>query len=295
MIENLIKGGAFDCFNRTRADMLQWYTEEYTEVVESSKKHATGQISIFDMMPELKTTVRPNHTQVKEFPKQVLYNFENEVLGLYMTGSPLDEYDEISKKFGFNFTTEEIMEYVPDDSETGEKVLPVVEKRFVTTGGILHSIRVVIGNDNKKMGFGVLEDKFSSIEVAAYGSTYEKYKTLFAEDSFVVVKGNLAESRDSYKITLREIINPHSEKEQQSVEQQPIVGNVTLWLKMDERDDEKYAQVIEVLKQYEGDIPVKFKIYGKVYSIDRRVRRCAGVQYELSMLLGEKNIVFFEK
>ena len=86
-------------------------------------------------MPELKTEVRPARQQVKELPKQVLYNFENEVLGLYMTGSPLDDYDEISKKYRFDFTTEETSPVQPEGSE--EKIYPVVAKRFVTTGGIL--------------------------------------------------------------------------------------------------------------------------------------------------------------
>lgn len=293
MIENLIKGGAFDCFRRTRADMLQWYNEEFTEVQERVKKQATGQMSIFDLEPSLKTDVATVHEQVKEFPKEVLYNFENEVLGLYMTGSPLDDYDEIAKKFAFSFNTSEVMEYVPDYSETGEKVRPEVHKRFVVTGGILRNIRVVIGNDNKKMGFAVLEDKFSTIEVAIYFPNYEKYKTLFAEDSFVVVKGSLADARDGYKITIREIINPHSETVAHTVA--APTTNVTLWLKMEERNDETFDKVLDILRQYEGDVPVKFKIEGKAFALDRRVRRCSGVEYELVNLLGAGNVVFFEK
>lgn len=296
MIENLIKGGAFDCFGRTRADMLQWYGDEYNEVQERLKKQSTGQLSIFDMMPELKTEVRPVHEQVKEFPKQVLYNFENEVLGLYMTGSPLDDYDVISKKFDFNFNTSEVMPYVPDDSETGEKVVPVVSKRSVVTGGILRNIRVVIGNENKKMGFAVLEDKFSSIEVALYSPAYDKFKTLFAEDSFVVVKGTLGESRDGYKITLREIVNPHGEVANATAQPaQPTKSNVTLWLKMDERNDEIYEKVVKILRQYTGEVPVKFRIEGKTFAVERQVRKCPGLEYELSQLLGSENVVFFEK
>ena len=292
MIENLIKGGALDCFGRTRADMLQWYNEEFTEVTERVKRQATGQLSLFDFMPELKTEVRPTRPQVKELPKQVLYNFENEVLGLYMTGSPLDDYDEISKKYRFDFTTEETSPVQPEGSE--EKIYPVVAKRFVTTGGILRGIRVVIGNDNKKMGFATLEDKYSTIEVAIYSPAYDRYKTLFAEDSFVVVKGTLGEARDGYKITLREIINPHAQKEQEEAPSLPQT-NVTLWLRMDNNDAELYEKVTRVLAQYEGDIPVKFKIEGKPFASERRVRRCGGIEYELHNLLGEENVVFFEK
>lgn len=297
MVENLIKGGAFDCFNRTRADMLQWYADELNEVVERTKKRASGQISIFDMLPELKQTASSKRAQVKEFPKQVLYNYENEVLGLYMTGSPLDDYDEIAKKFRFNFNTSETMAYVPDGSEDGEPVRPVVEKKFVTTGGILRDIRIVVGKDNNRMGFGVMEDKHDSIEVALYGATYEKYKTLFAADAFVVIKGSIAESRDGYKINVREILNPRTEKvdDAEEIYEEPKKNDVTLWLKMDERDDEKYGLIVDVLRQYEGDIPVKLKMEGKVYVLQSAVRKCSGIEYELGMILGEKNVIFFEK
>lgn len=296
MIENLIKGGAFDCFNRTRADMLQWYTEEYNDIVESSKKHATGQISIFDLSPELKTSGRQKHEMTKEFPKQIIYTFENEVLGLYMTCSPLDDYDEMSKRYAFNFTTEEIL---PEPSENDPTVLVHrrTTERNVVTGGILHGIRIVIGNDGKKMGFGTMEDKVYSVEVAIYGAIYEKYKTLFVEDSFVVLKGKLSESRDSYKITIREIIDVNGDRQTEKPAElaDRAKPNVTLWLRMDERDDATYEQVLNILRQYEGDLPVKFKIEGKPFAIERRVRRCAGVEYELSQLLGENNVVFFEK
>ncbi len=292
MIENMIKGGAFDCFGRTRADMLQWYNEEFTEVQESVKKRATGQMSIFDMLPDLKTTVRPERTQIKEFPKQVMYNFEKEVLGLYMSGSPLDDYDDINKRYLFDFNTSMVMAYVPDGSEDGELVRPEVPKRFVTTGGILHDVRIVVGKDNNRMAFGVLEDKYDSIEVSIYGSVYEKYKTLVADDAFVVVKGMLGDARDGYKINVREIINPKIETPVVAVDNK---SGVTLWLKMDERDDAAYNKIYEILAQYEGDIPVKIKLEGKAYAMSAKVRRCPGIEYELQELLGAKNVVFFEK
>lgn len=294
MVENMIKGGAFDCFGRTRADMLQWYGDEFTEVQEGRKKRASGQMSIFDMLPDLKTTVRPERTQIKEFPKQVMYNFEKEVLGLYMSGSPLDDYDEVDKQYHFDFNTSETMAYVPDGSEDGEPVRPVVAKRFVTTGGILHDVRVVVGKDNNRMAFGVLEDKYDSIEVSLYGVSYEKYKTLFADDAFIVVKGSLGEARDGYKINVREVINPKTEQKAEQTAADPQTG-VTLWLRMDSRDDDQYNSVLNALRQYEGEIPVKLKMEGKVYALETKVRRCTGIEYELQLLLGEKNVVFFEK
>ena len=145
------------------------------------------------------------------------------------------------------------------------------------------------------MGFGVLEDKYDSIEVALYGSTYERFKTLFGADAFVVVKGNLAESRDGYKINIREIINPREEHEEENTRRKKSAAKTTLYLKMDERDEEKYAKVVDLLQQYEGSIPVKIKIEGKIYVLETTVRKCSGIEYELGLILGESNVIFFEK
>ena len=297
LIENFIKGGAFDCFKRTRADMMQWYGDELNDVSERHKRHQDGQISLFDMIPDLAPSAVADRPQVKEFPKQVLYNYENEVLGLYMTGSPLDEYDEIASKFHFDFNTSETAQVEVEDEFSGETtyVRPDVAKRFVTTGGILREIRVVVGKENNRMGFAVLEDKYDSIEIALYGATYEKFKTLFAADSFVVIKGMIAESRDGYKLNVRELINPHAENKQRNEVVEAPKSNVTLWLKMDVRDDDKYSRLLEKLHDYEGDVPVKIKLENKTYLLPNKVRRCSGIEYELAEILGDKNVVFVER
>ena len=120
-----------------------------------------------------------------------------------------DDYDDYNKKLQFTFKTEEILPIkTVDDYGNETEITPVVEKRFVTAGGILHEVRIVKGKDNKLMAFGVIEDPYGSVEVGVYGDHYEKYKTIFVEDAFVVVKGNLSESRDGYKIGVREVINP---------------------------------------------------------------------------------------
>ena len=296
LVENMIKGGAFDCFGRTRADMMAWYQEELDAVLESNKRQADGQMSLFDMMPDLKLEVAPRHESVKEFSKEILYGFEKEVLGFYMSGSPLDDYEDYNKKLHFTFKTEETLPIkTVDDYGNETEIVPVVEKRFVVAGGILHEVRVVKGKDNKMMAFGVLEDPYGSIEVGIYGDQYEKYKTLFVEDAFVVVKGNLSEGREGYKIGIREVVNPKniSEKDYQQKESEP--EKPVLWLKMDVRNDDVFDKIQAILSGYAGDLVVKLKMQGKVYNLKTTVRECPGILYELEQLLGEGNAVFFTK
>ncbi len=293
MVENFIKGGAFDCFGRTRADMIAHYNIEYNESMDSLKSRATGQLSIFDLVPDVNKSSRKSHQQLPEFSKDILYNYENEVLGVYMTGSPLDEYTDISRQFRFDFTTQET-NAVAESDEEDELFRPTVNKRFVTTGGILHDIRVVVGRDNQRMAFGTLEDMWGTIEVSVFGAVYEKCKEMLAEDAFLVVRGNVTDAREGYKINVRELINPHSEDAMKN-RPAPPEHNIVLWLKMDERDDEKYSRVLETLLRYEGEIPVRIKIEGKPYRMDTCVRNCPGIVYELGGILGDSNVIFFEK
>ena len=254
MIENFIKGGAFGLFRQNASGYAAMVRRRTKRRFRPKQNALDGTNLDIRYDAELKTTSRPQHEQVKEFPKQVLYNYENEVLGLYMTGSPLDDYDDIAERYNFDFNTGETMAYVPDGSEDGEKVIRS-KKRYVTTGGILRDIRIVVGKDNNRMGFGVLEDKYDSIEVALYGTTYERFKTLFGADAFVVVKGNLAESRDGYKINIREIINPREEHEEENTRRKKSAAKTTLYLKWMNATKKKYAKVVDLLQQYEGSIP----------------------------------------
>jgi DNA polymerase-3 subunit alpha len=299
MIENLIKGGAFDCFGRTRADMMQWHATEYEQVSDSVKKRESGQISLFDLAPELKTQEDNNHTMVKEWASAVKFGFEKEVLGFYMSGSPLDDFDMYHKKYSFNFDTRELPTESSETEEEGSVFVMTdsvtVNKRAVTAGGILREVRVVKGREGGMMGFAKLEDKYGLVEVAAYGSVFEKYKTLFAEDAFLIIKGQLTDGRDNYKINIREIINPQANATPEQPAKITNPDQPALCLKMEHHDDVKYGEVMAVIRQYKGDLAVKLKIAGKLYQVPETVRECNGIQYELSALLGEENVLFYTK
>lgn len=214
--------------------------------------------------------------------------YEKEALGLYMSGSPLDEYDQLVSRFKLDFSTSET---APVEEEiNGETVLtvPRVNLRPVTAAGIIHDIRVVKSKDNHMMAFGVLEDKFNTIEVALYG--YDKYKTLFVEDALVVVKGMLAESRDAYKINIREVIDPKTSVKKETVEKEE--SQTMLCLNMPVKDQDKLDRICQVICDYSGDLDVYIKMEGKRFRLGGKVRQCNGIKYELDRILGEGNVVF---
>lgn len=297
LIENLIKGGAFDCFGRTRADMLQKYDMVLTSVMEIAKKKLSGQTSIFDTFNDDNFDTYSNSPVIAEYSKEILYSNEKEVLGLYMSGSPLDDYDKYNKMYKFDFDTS-MLPQVSDEEDEGvvfAMATNKLERRKCTAGGILHDLRVMTGKDNNKMAFGVLEDKFDTIEVAMYGRSYEDNKALFAEDAFLIVKGTITESRDSYKINISKLINPKSDKEliaQNELEETTVT---TLWIKLASKDADLFDKATAIIQQYEGNCSVMALIEGKPYALKSKVRQCNGVEYELAQLLGASNVKFVTK
>ena len=294
LIENLIKAGAFDCFGRTRADMLNTYGESLTPIVDSAKNRASGQLSLFDMMPELNfTTVRKNN--IAEFEKQQLYAYEKEALGFYFSGSPLDDYDKHNKTYSFNFDTS-LLPSEDDDDHDQDFETPLLAKRFVTCGGLLREVRHLKSKEGKSLCFAQLEDKWGMVELGMFEPSLSKFKHLIAEDTFVVLRGMLNPTTGGYRINVREIVDLQKpvdvvqETQQEVVQEEPTT---TLWLKM-EKDDELFQRVVEVLKDYPGKLSVNIKINGRAYKLGEKVRRCIGIENELKSLLGDQNVVFFQ-
>ncbi len=298
MIENFIKGGALDCFGRTRADMLQKFDIVLGRVVELAKKKDTGQFSIFDMdgvVDDVDTY--SNSPCVPEMPIENIYIAEKEVLGLYMSGSPLDNYDKLNAKYHFDFDTSQLP--TPSEDTDDDQYLmdlaqaPKLTGKRVTLGGILHDVRVMTSRNNQKMAFGVLEDNFGSIEVGLYGGSYDKCSKLFVEDNFVIVRGRVQDSNTGgYKITVDQMIDTDSEvKESHTVQ---TATTTKLALRMDIKDNHKYDQMLAILEQYPGTIEVVFKLEGRYYTLSTRVRQCRAITMELEAVLGEGCVAFFQ-
>ncbi len=300
MVENFIKAGALDCFGRTRADMLQKYDIVLGRVIELAKKKDTGQISIFDLDGVVDNVDTYSDSPcVSEMPVKNMYIFEKEVLGLYMSGSPLDDYDKYNSKYHFDFSTEHLPK--PAEDIEDEQYLidlaqaPSIAGKRVIMGGILHEIRTVMGRNNNKMSFAVLEDNYGSIEVALYGGSYDKCAKLFVEDNFVIIRGRVQDNNDGgYKITVDQMVATDSEVHHTDSNAPQQSGSTKLALLMNVKDQHKYDKMLTVLEQFPGTIEVVIKLEGRYYTLSTRVRKCRAIVLELEAILGSEAVAFFE-
>ena len=194
-VENLIKAGALDCFGASRRQLLMVYTRVMDEAASEKKNSISGQMSLFDLMgDEEKEEYSVRLPDVEEFDKDQLLAFEKEVMGIYVSGHPLEKYEKLWKKRITNVTTDfEI------DEETG--CPKVTDGARVTVGGLVSGKTVKYTRNNQMMAFLTLEDLVGTVEVVVFPRPYEKYRSIMEEDSRLFIEGRVsAEDEKASKV-----------------------------------------------------------------------------------------------
>ncbi len=286
-VESMIKAGVFDSFGAYRSQLMATY-EKMMEIAAADKKHKeSGQFSLFDLMGGENKTVKVPLPKIDEYDSKHKFDLEKEVLGLYVTGHPLDAYADKMKGFSFNTGMLNVAES-EDEEEYGSYDLSELNDKKVSAGGILYDVQKRITKSNTTMVTAKLEDLYGSVELVVIPRLYEKLRDKLVNDSMVTVKGTLVvENGRPPKIKVDSL----SELVFQEV-QQPK-KKTTLYLKFEDKN--KYDEVYSVLESYAGDIPVVAVIGGKPFSAGISVRNCKALFFELYDLLGEPNVKLVER
>ena len=200
-IENLIKAGACDGLDGTRKQMTMVSASIVDQVVHQKKSTMSGQMSLFDLVSEEdKKDFEVQYPDVGEFPKEMLLGFEKEVLGIYLSGHPLEEYLEKIKKNA----TVNAMDFVREE-ETGN--IKVMDNAHVVIGGMIAGKTVKFTRNNKAMAFLTIEDLTGSVEVIVFPKDYERFSSFLNEDEKVFVVGHATvEDEQNGKIICERIV-----------------------------------------------------------------------------------------
>lgn len=189
-IENLIKAGALDTVAGNRRQKLMVYAEIVNSVNQEKKNAMTGQMSLFDLISdEEKEAYEIQMPKVEEYSKEELLSFEKEVLGVYISGHPLEEYEERWKK---NITARTIDFQIDEElgtSKAGDGEIAVI-------GGIITNKTVKYTRNNKVMAFLTIEDLVGTVEVVVFPNDYEKNVQKMEEDSKVFIRGKVQGDAD---------------------------------------------------------------------------------------------------
>ncbi len=185
VVENLIKAGALDSLGGTRQQYILAYAGIMDSVAQSQKTMMTGQMSLFDLVDEdQKANFQAKLPDVGEYPKELLLSFEKDVLGIYVSGHPLEEYEERWRK---NITA--VTSDFQLDEETNQT--RVRDGQQVVLGGMITGKTVKYTKNNRVMAFLQLEDLLGAVEVVVFPNVYEKNTELLSEDAKVFVSGHV--------------------------------------------------------------------------------------------------------
>lgn len=189
-IENFIKAGALDGLEGNRRQKMMIYGSLLDALNQEKKTTMAGQMTLFDIAPEEdKAEYEIKLPDVEEYDKEVLLGFEKEVLGIYISGHPLEEYMERLKKNTNAVTTDFIL-----DEETG--TLKVSDGAKVCIGGMITDKVIKYTKNNKAMAFITLEDLVGTVEIIIFPKDYERYAKYLENDAKVFVEGRVTAEED---------------------------------------------------------------------------------------------------
>ena len=189
-IESFIKAGALDSLGGTRRQLMMAYAQVMDSVAQERKSSISGQMSLFDLMgEEEKQEYSIQLPDVGEFDKGQLLAFEKEVLGIYVSGHPLEEYESVWRKNISALSSDFAL-----DEELGQPKIQDGIKAVI--GGVVESKTVKYTKTNKTMAFFLLEDLVGTVEVVVFPRDYEKYHQLIKEDARLFVQGRVSGEDD---------------------------------------------------------------------------------------------------
>ena len=246
------------------------------------------QFDIFSSILKIPQTIKVTYPNVNEYELKTKLAYEKSVIGVYVSGHPLSNYEEQLRKY--LFSTAKLMSKTED--ENGDVVYTdVSDGMTVACGGIITEMRKINTKSGQVMCAVTIEDLYGTIEAVLFPKVYQKFSSVVEVDNVVTINGKL-QIRDGHEPSLMiENIAPlvSAEKTETKVEvkKQYLAINAS---GLDSLDD-----LLEILSGYPGDITVYIKRDGKTYKLSEKIRHCRGLISELEGILNEEDIIFIEK
>ncbi len=200
-VESLIKCGAFDIFEIYRSRLIANYEKILERVSQKRKSLISGQLSLFDVAQTPDETATIEWPQMAEYDSKLLLSMEKEMLGLYISGHPLDE---------FSASIKELVTVYSYDFEVSEEVASsenrLTDGVFVRIAGVVTDIKSISTKKNRMMAFVTVEDLYGQMEVIVFPNIYERFASLLANESQIIVEGKISVKEDEQPKILAEKI-----------------------------------------------------------------------------------------
>ena len=306
-IESFILAGAFDSFGYNRHQMMMVYPAVLEQTAKEKKNAMSGQMSLMDFLgEEEKTEFQVRYPDVEEYPKDELLAKEKEILGIYVSGHPLEDDLDIIEEYTTAKSTAFLADTEEDENAGTEMEFEerecVVDKSSYTIGGLLTEITKKTTRNGDEMAFLTVEDLYGSVEVVVFARDYRQNKDRFVKDAKVLIKGNASVDERGGKLLFSKMTTFDE------IRQERIAAGKELWLRFTEL--ETYMQqeqaLYATLRQYPGRVVVKVLIKpageGQEQNIKLkqlpdlyRVDASETLVEKLKQTYGEANVILLDK
>ena len=286
-IESLIKCGAFDVFGVFRSRLMAVYEKMIEGIQQNRKRNMDGQLSIFELAGKSNEadTVREIYPDIKEYPSKMLLSMEKEMLGLYISGHPLSEFEEEINAQVTLFSSDLSVDANEGDGEgtlSGPRGLE--DGMPVVVGGIITGRKTKTTKSNNLMAFITLEDIYGPMEVIVFPTVLSKYSSLLEEESIVLVSGRISIKEEEQPKIICDEVRPLKKIQMQK-----------LYIRFNqEQDSGAEKSLMALLKYFSGGTPVclydEAKKALKVMEKEYWVFLNDSLIKELKERLGEENI-----
>ncbi len=282
-IEALIKAGAMDSLGGRRSQYMAVYKAILDGIAQDRRTNLAGQINLFDLRSGADSGMakKDELPDIAEYSQRDLLSMEKEVLGIYLSGHPLAEYEAALRRkishtsLDFIFSEERNKEQIADGTK-------------VTIGGMIAQKSVKYTKNNQPMAFLTLEDIHGTIEVIVFPNLYEKCALLLQEENVVLVHGRADVTMEGEAKLIASDVEPFEAQQNEEFYQ--------LWLKIPKEKEISMNRLKETLAKHYGSFPVyiydektkcKMKADQKFW-----VQRNEALTEALQALLGQANVIW---
>ena len=289
LVENMIYAGAFDGFGVYRSKLFQVCGELIDMASVMAKQRESNQLSLFGTVLE-EAPLYVKYPNIPEFDDKKRLNEEKTVLGVFLSGHPLEKYSEKFKRYSFDLSA--LNDY--EEDEDGKISYPNLEDgTTVKFGGLITAITKKTTKSGQGMAFVTVEDVYSSVEVVLFPKVYDKYKDKIEIDAIIEVSGKLQLREDEKPSVSADKISLIEEtEEERRAEAQPTETKKPDRLCVQLDDESLKDEIIDIITSYPGEVETYVKINGNLFKLGFKCMDCKGLRYELLGLVDEKNIIF---
>jgi len=261
-VESLIMAGAFDAMGYKRSQLAASYERLMNTVSERKKRISDGQMQLFDML-DTDSEPAEDLPDLEEYSKNVLLAMEKEMLGVFVSGHPLDEYaQELS---GYKYNTAMLSD---DENGFGK----ITDNEWVEMAGIISAKKDKATKNGGIMSFITLEDLYGSVEVLVFPTVLSRYSNLLVPDMVVSIKGRISTREEEAPKLIAESVTRLRPAQKSQYDK--------IWVRLPYKDARLYDEICSAARQNPGESELLF-----YFEDTRTTGRCnIGVNIDKSLL-----------